>query len=74
MHSAAVMYKHPVEQVMERHPEVALVADLYDWLHRVWEHDISHYVYAFGGVVVAAVHAWVFKVSCSWDSRTPGVA
>jgi hypothetical protein len=35
------MYKHPVEQIWEDHPQVVILGDLYEWIRRIWEHDVS---------------------------------
>jgi hypothetical protein len=35
------MFKHPVKQIRAANPELALINDLYEWIRRVWEHDVS---------------------------------
>ena len=36
------------------------VADWYVWTQGLWEHDISHYMYALGFVGQTCVYAWAF--------------
>ncbi|KAJ3298015.1 hypothetical protein HK104_011239 [Borealophlyctis nickersoniae] len=78
-HSAANMFKHSVEQFAEDHPEVAAqypdLKDIYSWMRDTWEHVISHYMYAAGGIATAFVFAYVYRnveapAFDNWKDRT----
>jgi hypothetical protein len=47
-HSAANMFKHPVQTLIEKFPtsvtEFPIILDIYDWIRNIWEHYISHYM------------------------------
>ena len=65
-HSASTMFKHAVETIQVTPNATsavgaAIAADMRHWMRETWEHWIAHYMYAAGGVVVAAVIAWVYR-------------
>ena len=66
-HSAAVMFKHPVEDLMlagwkSLTPEEDnLLGDLYVWIRTTWEHAISHYLYAVGGVIISFTFQYAYR-------------
>lgn len=64
-HSAANMFKHPISNFNDAHPELVLLypelVEIYQWIRDKWEHEISHYMYAAGGVFVSFVHAYAYK-------------
>lgn len=71
-HSASNMFKHSTEGIMHFHDDVA-VRDEYYWIRTVWEHEVSHYIYAVGYAIVAACQAWVYRdhkferlPDCTW--------
>jgi hypothetical protein len=59
-HSASNMYKNSLEKIQAQHDD-----DYYDALHyymrTVWEHEVSHYVYAAGLVTMHAAQAWAYR-------------
>jgi hypothetical protein len=38
-----------------------ILTDIYSWMRDLWEHNISHYWYAFGAVGMACVWAWAYR-------------
>jgi hypothetical protein len=65
-HSAATMFKHAVDTLRQTPNATTAVgaqiaADMRYWMSETWAHWIAHYMYAAGGVVVAAVIAWVYR-------------
>jgi len=64
-HSAANMFKHPVEEVITVHPEAATaypeLKEIYSWMRDLWEHKISHYMYAVGGILISFLQAYVYR-------------
>ena len=61
MHTAAVMFKHPVSDFMAVNSAAcapdgaAAITALHYWLRTVWEHNVGHYMYAVGGILVSFV-------------------
>ena len=51
-HSASNMLKNALESVMEEHND-DLTRDFYYWIRMVWEHEVSHYLYASGYALMA---------------------
>jgi hypothetical protein len=64
-HSAAVMFKNAVETLpsyTSLSPEADdEINDLYFYLQTVWEHEISHYLYAIGLAIIHASQAYVYR-------------
>jgi hypothetical protein len=66
-HSAAVMFKKSTVTLKSlpagsfNAAASQIIADTYSWERDMWEHNISHYWYAFGAVVAAAALAWAYK-------------
>jgi hypothetical protein len=60
-HSASVMFKHAVELYDELYGGNSYITDILYWMRTVWEHIISHYVYAIGYAIFAACIAYVFR-------------
>lgn len=62
-HSASNMFKHAVESV--RTPESVaaypLIEDVYDWIRDLWEHLVSHYMYAGAGILISWVNAYKLR-------------
>ncbi|KAI8917404.1 hypothetical protein BC831DRAFT_142705 [Entophlyctis helioformis] len=63
-HSAANMFKHAIETVLEE-PKAAelypILVDIKSWMRDTWEHIISHYMYAVGGIFISWINAYVFR-------------
>lgn len=67
-HSGAAMFKQVFRNIKD---EVALkvadadinklALDAYDYSREVWEHTISHYMYALGGVLLSFLNAFMFR-------------
>ena len=60
-HSASNMFKHAVEMYEEINGEQRYITDIIYWMQTVWEHYISHYVYAGGFVVMAFCIVLAYK-------------
>ncbi|TPX58598.1 hypothetical protein PhCBS80983_g03032 [Powellomyces hirtus] len=73
-HSASNMFKHPFKEYMDLNPSAVATdpffADFYYWLRTVWEHGVSHYLYAAGGVLMSMVLAYVYRDVCSPQPHT----
>ncbi|KAI8148351.1 hypothetical protein BJV82DRAFT_663731 [Fennellomyces sp. T-0311] len=62
VHLAAALFKHPVQDFILKHNDLlasnpVLLEELdgiYSYMRNLWEHDIAHYMYAFG----AALMSW----------------
>lgn len=59
-HSASNMFKNDLESVMQIHDD-AVIKDLHFWMRTVWEHQISHYIYACGFSIILACEAWAYR-------------
>ena len=59
-HSAANMFKHSAETVKDT-LAIQVAQDSYDWMRDVWEHLISHYMYAVGGILISWINAYIFR-------------
>jgi hypothetical protein len=57
-HSAANMFKNAVETLPAQDDEVQ---DLHYYMRTVWEHEVSHYLYACGLAVMHATQAYSYK-------------
>jgi hypothetical protein len=59
-HSASNMFKNSLEQIQNKYDD-----DRYDSLHMymrtVWEHEVSHYIYATGLVIMHGAQAWAYR-------------
>ncbi|KAI9104782.1 hypothetical protein DFS34DRAFT_213072 [Phlyctochytrium arcticum] len=64
-HSASNMYKHPLDDFMEKNPDLVATYPFFnefrDWIRNIWQHDISHYMYALGGILMSMVIAYVYR-------------
>lgn len=64
-HSASNMFKHPVADFKDQNPDPVaqypFITELYVWLRDTWEHIISHYMYAAGGILMSMVIAYVYR-------------
>ncbi|RUS25981.1 hypothetical protein BC938DRAFT_471393 [Jimgerdemannia flammicorona] len=54
IHLASAMFKHPIENFNDAHPDLVLqypvLYDIYLDMEDLWEHKVAHYMYAFGGM------------------------
>lgn len=46
-HSASNMFKNSMKSIPEENRD-DIESDIYFWMRTVWEHDVSHYMYAIG--------------------------
>ena len=60
LHTASNMFKNNLESVMQIHDDI-IVKDLHFWMRTIWEHQISHYIYACGFSVMLACEAWSYR-------------
>ncbi|KAJ3052990.1 hypothetical protein HK097_005256 [Rhizophlyctis rosea] len=64
-HSASVMYKHTVEVLVDRHPEITTtypeINAIYSYIRNLWQHIIAHYMYAIGGILQSFIFAYVYR-------------
>ncbi|CAO3588894.1 unnamed protein product [Absidia cylindrospora] len=65
IHTAAAMFKHPVQDFNLAHPELVsqypILQQIYSYMRDLWEHVIAHYMYAFGGMVMSWAHLFAFR-------------
>ncbi|ORY97507.1 hypothetical protein BCR43DRAFT_489898 [Syncephalastrum racemosum] len=68
IHLAAALFKHPVEDFMNAHPELMADATLgpqltaiYLYMEDLWEHKIAHYMYAFGAMWMSWTQILAFR-------------
>ena len=59
-HSAANMFKNGLESVLAVNDDDQAKA-LHYWMRTVWQHEVSHYLYAVGNAMMAACQAWKFR-------------
>lgn len=60
-HSASNLFKNDLRlTVLAAHDDQPAKALLY-WMRTVWEHEISHYLYATGFVIMSAAQAWAYR-------------
>lgn len=58
------MFKHSFITVMNMNndPQLTNIMDeVYNWMRNVWEHLISHYMYAIGGISLSWIYAYGFR-------------
>ena len=77
-HSGAAMFKSVIRNVKD---EVAvkvtdpvlnnLVVDAYNYARDTWEHAISHYMYACGGILLSFLYAFMFRKHGTLELSTP---
>ena len=60
-HSAANMFKNSIAPIYESVDTTPEIVKIYDWMRNVWEHLISHYIYAAGGILISWVYAYQFR-------------
>ncbi|KAL0092461.1 hypothetical protein J3Q64DRAFT_1719061 [Phycomyces blakesleeanus] len=65
MHTAAALFKHPIEDFNLAHPELVtqypILHEMYLNMEDLWEHKIAHYMYAFGGMWMSWAQIYVFR-------------
>lgn len=65
IHTAAAMFKHPIQEFNLAHPElVAQYPELYEMysnMRDLWEHYIAHYLYAAGAMIMSWVQLFAFR-------------
>ncbi len=57
-HSASAMFKNAVETLPAQDDQVQ---DLHYYMRTVWEHDVSHYLYAVGLALMHACQAYAYR-------------
>ncbi|KAL2919728.1 hypothetical protein HK105_200642 [Polyrhizophydium stewartii] len=71
-HSASNMFKHAVQTAIAEGtagtPQYQLLLDIKSWIRDTWEHLISHYMYAVGGILISFVNAYAFSDYVVHDS------
>lgn len=60
-HSASVMFKNAVEKYDEMYDGNRYITDMLYWIRTIWQHIISHYLYACGYAVFVVCIVWVYK-------------
>jgi hypothetical protein len=55
------MFKNSVKTAIVSHPDSTILSDVYSWMRDDWEHLISHYMYASGGILLSFVYAFSFR-------------
>lgn len=64
-HSASNMYQNAVSQILDNTTKnddtINLLSDLYYWMRTIWEHNISHYLYASGYAIMSFCHAFAYQ-------------
>lgn len=69
LHTASNMFKNALETVLEtvyinendNNCDLTNLTDLYYWMRTIWEHNISHYMYASGLAIIFVLQAYVYK-------------
>ncbi|CAO3676812.1 unnamed protein product [Rhizopus stolonifer] len=65
IHLAAAMFKHPIQNFNEQHPELVIeypvLKEMYSNMRDLWEHSIAHYMYAGGAMAMSWVQLFVFR-------------
>ena len=56
-HSASNTFKNALETI----PQDDDIEDLYYYMRTVWEHDVSHYLYATGAVIMNAAQLYSYN-------------
>jgi hypothetical protein len=59
-HSASNMFKNSLETIQDEHDDT-YYDSLHYYMRNVWEHAVSHYVYAIGLVLMHLCQAWAYK-------------
>jgi len=59
-HSASNMFKNSLEDVQADYDDDRYHA-LHYYMRTVWEHGVSHYIYAVGLVIMHAIQAWSYR-------------
>ena len=60
-HSASNMFKHAVEEYVAIYGGNRYTSDILYWMRTVWEHEISHYIYAAGYAIMVALIVFAFR-------------
>jgi hypothetical protein len=55
------MFKHSIKTAMGTHTDSLILAKVYTWMRHDWEHLISHYLYASGGILLSFIYAYSFR-------------
>ncbi|KAI7866822.1 hypothetical protein BDF14DRAFT_1808254 [Spinellus fusiger] len=65
LHTAAALFKHPIQMFNEDHPELVaqypILYEMYLNMEDLWEHKIAHYMYAVGGMWMTWAQLFVFR-------------
>ncbi|KAJ1344843.1 hypothetical protein BSLG_000358 [Batrachochytrium salamandrivorans] len=64
LHTASIMFKHTIQTAVDDADAgslLPLLLEIKSWIRDLWEHIISHYMYAIGGIIVSFVNAYVFR-------------
>ncbi|KAG0163017.1 hypothetical protein DFQ28_000484 [Apophysomyces sp. BC1034] len=65
VHTAASMFKHPVEDFNDAHPDIVaqypVLHEIYLYMEDLWEHYIAHYMYAGGAMWMSWVQLFAFR-------------
>ncbi|KAI8993374.1 hypothetical protein BDB01DRAFT_776107 [Pilobolus umbonatus] len=65
IHTAAALFKHPIQDFNRAHPELVVqypvLEQMYSNMRDLWEHDIAHYMYAGGAMVMSWAQLFVFR-------------
>lgn len=71
-HSASNMFKNDLETVMNFHND-DVIQNLHYYMRVVWEHEVSHYLYASGYAVIAFCLLWSYRnhVGIDYDGEEP---
>jgi hypothetical protein len=57
-HSASNMFKNAMQTIDYDDRDMT---DLYFWMRTIWEHIISHYIYAVGYAIMTAVQCYLYR-------------
>ncbi|KAJ3031840.1 hypothetical protein HDV00_008113 [Rhizophlyctis rosea] len=69
------MFKHAVESIVDNTASSAEAATIYSYMRDLWEHTVSHYMYAAGGILQSFIYAYIYRDInhprlSSWPDRT----
>jgi hypothetical protein len=64
-HSASNMFKHSINTVIQDFPSSSIsypiLLDVKSWMRDTWEHYISHYMYAIGGILLSWHYTYLYR-------------
>lgn len=58
-HSASAMYKNSLKNLVD--DDAQAYDPLYYYMRTVWEHGVSHYIYAVGYALMQAAQLWAYR-------------